>query len=137
MAMFLSLQYSTKVSFISSTTFLVTESCPRRDSAKCQLLHLYSPFSSTQILKALKVFIFAAFRRDVPRKTLPRLLQDIVFEHIFLNAFLYRCFFNIDYNQKYRYACKHLEGNSFYICIKFLRDVQRTCEKYPQVTSRL
>ena len=40
--LFLSLRYSTMVSFILSTTFSVTEIHPRRDSAKCQLLRLYS-----------------------------------------------------------------------------------------------
>ena len=34
-SMFLSLPYSTMVSFILSTTFSVAEIIPRRDSAKC------------------------------------------------------------------------------------------------------
>ena len=41
------------VSFILSTTFTVTEIPPQRDSAKSQLLRLYSKFSFTKILKAL------------------------------------------------------------------------------------
>ena len=49
-------------------------------------------------------------------------------------------FFNIDYSQKYIYVGKHVEGNmknSFYICIKFLRVSQRTCEKFPYLTPTL
>ena len=82
--MFLSLRYSTMVSFILSATFSATEIAPWRDSAKCQLLHLYPQFSFTRILKALQVLIFAAFWRNVQRQ-------------LFKNIFLYRCFFNIDY----------------------------------------
>ena len=40
--LFLSLRYSTMVSFILWTTFSLTEIHPRRDSAKCELLRLYS-----------------------------------------------------------------------------------------------
>ena len=82
--MFLSLRYSTMVSFILSATFSATEIPPWRNSAKCQLLRLYSQFSFTKILKALQVLIFAAFWRNVQRQ-------------LFKNIFLYRCFFNIDY----------------------------------------
>ena len=42
MLMFLSLQYTTMVSFILSTTFFNTEIHSGRDSAKCPLLGLYS-----------------------------------------------------------------------------------------------
>ena len=120
--MFLSLRYSTMISFILSTTYSVTEIPTRRDSAKRQLLRLYSQFSFTKILKALQVFIFTAFWRYVPRpiKIVPyRRRQTKVtetpsrryFEHIFQNAFLYCCFFNIDYRPTYRYVGKHAEGN--------------------------
>ena len=81
---FLSLRHSTMVSFILSATFSATEIPPWRDSAKCQLLRLYSQFSFTKILKALQVLIFAAFWWNVQRQ-------------LFKNIFLYRCFFNIDY----------------------------------------
>ena len=67
MPMFLSLRYSTMVSFILSTTFSVTEIHPRRDSAKCQLLRLYSQFSFKKKLKLLQFLIFIAFWRNVPR----------------------------------------------------------------------
>ena len=40
-----SVRYSTMVSFILSNTFSVTEIPPKRNSAKCQLLRLYSQFS--------------------------------------------------------------------------------------------
>ena len=77
---------------------------------------------------------------DFNRINLPRRPQDVIFEHIIQNAFLYRCAFNIDYRATYRYVGKHTEGNiknSFYICIKFLRDVQRTREKSSLVTPTL
>ena len=60
MPMFLSLQNSTMVSFILSTTFSGSEIPPRRDAAKRQLLGLYSNFSFAKILKALQVLIFTA-----------------------------------------------------------------------------
>ena len=56
---------------------------------------------------------------DVNRLTLPRRH----FWAYFLNAFLYRCFFNIDYRYTYRYVGKQVEENiknTFYICIKFV-----------------
>ena len=43
--------------------------------------------------------------------------------------------FNIDYRQTYRYIGKHVEGNiknSFYICIKLLKDVQRRVKNVPR-----
>ena len=64
--MLLSLRYLTLVSFILSTTFSVTKIPPRRDSAKCQLLRLYSQFSITKVPKAQHI-IFTAFWRNVPR----------------------------------------------------------------------
>ena len=45
------------VSFILSTTFSVTEILPQKDSAKSQLLRLYSQFSFTKILKALPTYL--------------------------------------------------------------------------------
>ena len=84
------------VSFILSTTFSVTEITLQRDSAKSQLLRLYSQFSFTKILKTLhtgfniysilevrpKAFL-KMFLIDVDRLTLPRRSQDVIFEHIF------------------------------------------------------
>ena len=71
---------------------------------------------------------------DIDRLMLSRRPQDVISEHIFKNAFLYCCFFNIDYRWAYRYGGKYVERNiknSFYICIKFLRGFERTCEKCP------
>ena len=84
----------------------------------------HSQFSFTKILKALQVLIFTVFwKKSQYKLTLPRRSQDVIFEHIFKNAFLYHFyFFNIDYSLTYRYVCKHAEENikkSFYICIKF------------------
>ena len=84
------------VSFILSTTFSVTEILPQKDSAKSQLLRLYSQFSFTKILKALptgfniynvleerpKAFL-KMFLIAVDRLTLPRCPQYVIFEHIF------------------------------------------------------
>ena len=84
------------VSFILSTTFFDTEISHQRDLAKSQLLRLYSQFSFTKILKALrtdfniysileerpKAFL-KMFLIDVDRRKLPRRPQDIIFEHIF------------------------------------------------------
>ena len=108
MPMFLSLRYSTFASFIVSTTFSIIEIPPQRDSAKSQLLRLYSQFSFTKILKALHAglniysileesprALLKAFLIDVERLTLLRRFQDVIFEHIFSNIFLYRYFFNI------------------------------------------
>ena len=83
------------VSFILSTTFSVTKIRPQRDSAKSQLLRLYSQLPSTKILKAQstgfniysileerpKAFL-NMFLIDVDRLTLPRRPQDVIFEHI-------------------------------------------------------
>ena len=55
------------VSFILSTTYHVTEISPLRDSAKRQLLRLYSQFSFTKISKALQVLIFTIFWRNIRR----------------------------------------------------------------------
>ena len=76
--MVLSLPYSTMVSFILSTTFSVTEFHLRRHSDKYQLLRLYSQFS----FQALKRYLI-----DVDILTLPRRPQDVIFDHIFKNAF--------------------------------------------------
>ena len=106
MAMFLSLRYSTVVSFILSTTFSITEIPPQRDSVKSQLLHLYSQFSFTKILKALRTglniysileerpkALLKMFLIDVDRLTLPRRPQDVIFEHIFLKCISISLFF--------------------------------------------
>ena len=37
------------------------------------------------------------FLVDVDRLTLPRRPKDVIFGYVFKNAFLYRCFLNIDY----------------------------------------
>ena len=84
------------VSFILSTTFLVTEISHQRDSAKSQLLRLYSQFLFTKILKALhrtfniynilekhpmallKVFLIA-----IDRLTLLKRPQDVIFKHFY------------------------------------------------------
>ena len=67
MQMFPFLRNSIIVSFIFSTTFSHTESNTQRDSAKCQLLRLYSQFSFTKILKALQALIFTSFWGNFPR----------------------------------------------------------------------
>ena len=55
--------------------------------------------------------------------------RDVIFEHVFQNAFPYRCFFNIGYRQICRYKHigkhigKHVERNiknTFYICKIFV-----------------
>ena len=110
MPMFLSLRYSTMINFILSTTFSVTEMLPQRDSGKSQLLRLYSQFSFTKILKALHTgfniynileelpkALLKMFLIDVNSLTLPIRPQDVIFDNIFKNAFLCRCFFNIGY----------------------------------------
>ena len=84
------------VSFILSTTFSVTKISSRRDSAKSQLLSLYSQFLFSKILKALHtgLSIYSILEQhlkallkmlliDVDRLTLPRRSQDVFFEHIF------------------------------------------------------
>ena len=94
--MFMSLQYSTMVSFILSITFSITEIPPQRDSAKSQLLRLYSQFSLNKILKALHTgsniynileerpkTLLKMLLINVDRLTLPRRPQDVIFEHIF------------------------------------------------------
>ena len=96
MPMFLSLRYSITFRFILSTNFSVTEIHPQRDSAKSDLLRLYSQFSFTKILKALHtgfniynilderpMVLLKMFLIDVDRPTLPRRHQDVIFEHIF------------------------------------------------------
>ena len=84
------------VSFILSTTFSVNEIHPQRNSAKSQLLHLYSQFSFTKIPKALHtgLNIYSILEErpkallkmlliEVDRLTLLRRPQDVIFEHIF------------------------------------------------------
>ena len=84
------------VSFILSTTFSVTEIPPQSDSAKNQLLRLYSQFSFTKILKALHTgfniynileerpkALLKMFLIEVDRLMLPKRRQDVSFEHIF------------------------------------------------------
>ena len=137
MSMFLPLPYSTMASFILHASYSAIEILPRRDSAKRQLLRLYPQFLFTKIVNhyrgtsqgPLKLCLI-----DVDRLKLPRCPQDVIFEHIFKNALLHHCFFNIDYRQTCRYVGKHVEENiknSFYISINYLRDVQRTCVKFP------
>ena len=97
-------------------------------------LNIYS------ILEERPKALLKMFFIDVDRLTFPRRSQDVIFEYIFYNAFLYRCFFNIDYRSTYRYGGKHVERNmkdSVYIWITFLRGVQRTCEKCRKVTPTL
>ena len=93
MPMFLSLRYSTRVRFILGSAFSVDEIAPKGDSAKCQLLRLYSQFSWTKILNAgLNIYsileerpkaLLKMFLIDVDRPTLPRRPQDVIFEQIF------------------------------------------------------
>ena len=84
------------VSFILSTTFSITEIPPQRDSAKSQLLRLYSQFPFTKVLKALHAGFniyniseerpkapLKMFLIDYDRLTLPRRHQDVIFEHIY------------------------------------------------------
>ena len=47
--------------------FLRQRTPPRKDSAKSQLLRLYSKFSFIKVLKALQVLIFTTFWRNVTR----------------------------------------------------------------------
>ena len=61
--------FNTMVSFILSTTFSVIEIPPWRDSAKYQLLRLYSQFPFIKVLKALQVLMVTAFWRNVSRQT--------------------------------------------------------------------
>ena len=93
MPMFLPLRYSTRVRFILGSAFSVDEIAPKGDSAKCQLLRLYSQFSWTKILNAgLNIYsileerpkaLLKMFLIDVDRPTLPRRPQDVIFEQIF------------------------------------------------------
>ena len=84
------------VSFILSTTLSVTKILHQRDSAKSQLLCLYSQFSVIKILKALHTnlniysilekrpkALLKMFLIDVERLTLPKRPQDVIFGHIF------------------------------------------------------
>ena len=76
--MFLSLRYSKMVNFILSNTLFVKEKFPpRRDSGKCQLLRLYSQFSFTKILKALKLFYVCKILEQSPKALLKIFLIDI------------------------------------------------------------
>ena len=60
------------VSFILSTTFSVTEIPHQKDSAKSQLLRLYSQYSFTKILKALHTgLIFTTCWRNGPPENVP------------------------------------------------------------------
>ena len=78
-------------SFTLSTTFSVTEIPPIRE--EILLISIFKCFSK---LKVLQFFIlkerFKAFLKvffsEVDRETLPSHPQDILFEHIFLNASL-------------------------------------------------
>ena len=102
MPTFLSLRYSTIVSFILSTTFSVTETPPRRDFPLEVLIatSLFSIFihQNTKITTGLNIYhileerpkaLLKMFLIDVDRLTLPRRSQDVIFEYIFKNAFLY------------------------------------------------
>ena len=77
-------------------------------SSKCQLLRLCSQFSFTKTLKVLQALIFTHFggtSQGPPinvsywlRQTkITETPSDLIFEHIFKKAFLYRCFLNIYY----------------------------------------
>ena len=55
------------------------------------------------MLKALQ-FLYLQYLEERPKALLKMFLienvpyyRDIIFEHVFENIFLYRCFFNIDY----------------------------------------
>ena len=66
------------VSFMLSTTFSVTEILPQRDSAKSQLLRLYSQFSFTKILKARhEGFHIYNILEERPQALLKMLLIDV------------------------------------------------------------
>ena len=80
----------------------------RVSSSKCQLLRLCSQFSFIKILKVLQALIFTHFggtSQGPPinvsywlRQTkITETHSDLIFEHIFKKAFLYRCFLNIYY----------------------------------------
>ena len=63
------------------------------------------------------------FLFDVDKLTLLRPPQDIIFEYILYNTFLYHCFFNIDHRQTHRYLGKYIERNikiKFYIGINIV-----------------
>ena len=64
---------------IVNTTFTVTETPPRRDSAKCQLLRLHFQFSFIKILKALQVLIFTTFWRNVFKTSFSSIFFKICF----------------------------------------------------------
>ena len=84
------------VSFILSTTLFITKILHQRDSAKSQLLRLYSQFSLIKILKALHTnlniysilekrlkALLKMFLIEVERLTLLRRPQEVIFERIF------------------------------------------------------
>ena len=61
-----------------STTFSVTEIPPQRDSAKSQLLRLYTQFSFTKILKALYTdFHIYNILEERPKALLKMFLIDV------------------------------------------------------------
>ena len=72
--MYLSLWYSAMVSFIISTILSVTEIPHRRDSAKCQLVRLYSQFHSPKCYKHYRSQYLQYFGRTSHEiLTLPRI----------------------------------------------------------------
>ena len=85
------------VSFILSATFSVIKILPQRDSAKSQLLRLYTQFSFTKklrtgftalhtrfkywnILEEHQKALLKIFFTDVDRLMLPRRPQDVTFK---------------------------------------------------------
>ena len=56
------------------------------------VLYIYS------ILEERPKALLKMFLIGVTRLALPGRPQNVVFEHIFKNTFVYRCFFNIDYS---------------------------------------
>ena len=61
------------------------------------IFNFHSPKYIYSILEERPKALLKMFLIDIDRLTLPRRPQDVIFEYIFKNTLLYRCFFNIDY----------------------------------------
>ena len=142
------LQYSATASFTLITTFSVTEILPQKDSSKCQVLHLHCQFSFTKILKALHTglniysileerpkLLLKMFLIDADRLTLLRCPKDIILKH--KSKHLFFSILTTDNHIDMQVNMWREKRKKFYIYIKFLRGVQRMCEKCPQVTSTI
>ena len=122
--MFLSLLYSAMVSYIFSSTFLITKIPPPLKEIQLIVSCYVSVLIFHQLLNPLRFFTFISLggtSQSLPKNVLYWRQQTDVTKTSYLNVFLYHCFFNIGYRYTYRYVSKHLEGNiknNFYICIK-------------------